>query len=536
MSFLPPIIATLLADTKEFMAKMDEAEHKVGKFGAASEVASSKFDKFSRMASTAVVGAGAAIAAYGVEKAIKFNDALDKIQNQAGASATEIAYLKNAIFDVSNQTGISTDHIATAFMQVEKAGIRGSKAYDLVSAAAKTADITGGDVTSTTQTLIGIQNLQIAKGMSVAQVSDLMVLANQRHVGSLDSLQTVLTGRVGGALSAVGFNLAEMASVADVAAASGYNNARAYATLATGMNKLENPTKASSKALGSLGINADTLAKAARHPGTGLVDVLQMLEATSKRTGISMNTLITDTFGAGSVGLVTTLANHINTLKDNIGALNGASGKGLKSAFGDVAQQFDTKLKIVETRLVNSATQFGLALMPYIQKAVDGISSAMDYLSKHPAAVSNIGIGLAGVFAASMATKVVGLGIKMAQAFGAESLAVEAGPVGLAIGAGVAVALELWKNNAPSNADITAAQNEWATNKVGGAYDIAALTVNTLLGWLPGHPGLPVIGNPNAGPGSSQAGGTLSSYSPFSPGAGGKGAPTTHTIKVKVTR
>lgn len=444
MSVLPPIIATLLADTKEFMAKMDEAEHKMGKFGASSEVAGSKFNKFASTASTAVMGAGVAIAAYGVEKAIKFNEALDKIQNQAGASASEIDYLKNVIFNVSNQTGISTDNIATAFLQVEKAGIRGAKAYDLVNAAAKTAVITGGDVTQTTQSLVAVQNLQISRGMSVAQVSDLMVLANQRHMGSLDQLTTVMQGKVGGALAAVGMNLAEMASISDVASAAGYNNARAYATLATGMNKLENPTAKSAKQLQTLGLNAQTLATTARHPGTGLVDVLQMLEQTSKRTGASMNTLITDTFGAGSIGLVSDLSNHIGQLNGNIKTLGGASGTGLNKTFGDVAQQFDTKLKIAENRLTNSATQFGLTLMPYINNAVNGLTGAMDFLSKHPGVVKGIGDVMAGVFVGSVGMKAAGLGIKIAQAFGAEA-AISAGPIGIAIG--VAAGIITWMNS-----------------------------------------------------------------------------------------
>jgi len=211
MPLLPPVIATLFADTKEFMAKMDEAELKMGKFGAAADASGGKFNKFTQHASTAILGLGAALVAGGVDSALKFNESLDAIRNQAGASAAEVDYLKGVILNISDQTAISSENISSAFLQVEKAGIRGKAAYNLVDAAAKAAAITGGDVTTMTQTLVGIQNLQIAKGMSVAQVTDLMVLANQRHVGSLDSLTSTLTGKTGGALAAAGLNLAEMA-------------------------------------------------------------------------------------------------------------------------------------------------------------------------------------------------------------------------------------------------------------------------------------------------------------------------------------
>ena len=349
MPLLPPVIATLFADTKEFMAKMDEAELKMGKFGAAADASGGKFGKFTSMASTAVVGLGAAVAAYGIDKAMKFNESLDALQNQAGLTSAQVDAASGSILNISNQTGIASTDIANAYLQASKAGLTQAQTQGVINAAAKAAVVTGGNVADTTQTLIGIQNLQIAKGMSVAQVSDLMVLANQRHVGSLDSLTSTLTGKVGGALAAAGLNLAEMASVSDIASRAGYNNARAYTQLATGLTKIESPTTASSKAMAQLGINADQLATIARHPGTGLVDVLGYLEQRSKATGISMNTLIKDTFGPGAVGLVTTLSTHIKDLAKNVSTLNTASSGGLNTAFGITQKQVNFQLCLLYT-------------------------------------------------------------------------------------------------------------------------------------------------------------------------------------------
>jgi len=406
MPLLPPVIATLFADTKEFMAKMDEAELKMGKFGAAADASGGKFNKFTQHASTAILGLGAALIAGGVDSALKFQDSLDAIRNQAGASAAEVDYLKGVILNISDQTGISSENISSAFLQVEKAGIRGKAAYNLVDAAAKAAAITGGDVTTMTQTLVGIQNLQIAKGMSVAQVTDLMVLANQRHVGSLDSLTSTLTGKTGGALAAAGLNLAEMASVADIAAKAGYNNARAYTQLATGLTKIESPTTASSKAMAKLGINADQMAAIARHPGTGLVDVLGYLEARSKATGISMNTLIKDTFGAGSVGLVTTLATHIKQLSDNVTILGKSSGNGLNTAFGMSKEQLGNQLTILKNQAKNILTGVGLFLLPAVQDLANWSENAIKYFKSHPIIKTIASDATIGLFAAALTLKV----------------------------------------------------------------------------------------------------------------------------------
>ena len=406
MPLLPPVIATLLADTKEFMAKMTEAEHKMGKFGLAADASGTKFSKFANTASTAVVGLGIAIAGGAVDSALKFNEALDKIQNQAGASSSEIDFLKNAILKVSNETAISSTNIASAFLQAEKSGLRGAAAFRLVEAASKAAAITGGDVTQTTQTLVGIQNLQIAKGMSVAAVSDLMVEANKRHLGSLDSLTQTLTGKVGGALAAQGVSLAEMAAVSDVASAAGYATAKSYTQLATGLNKIENPTTRSAKAMAALGINADTLAKIARHPGTGLVDTLQYLETVSKKTGVSMNTLITDTFGPGAVGLVTTLANHVGTLAKNVNDLSKASASKLDTAFGITKGQLNFQLNQLRTQAENALKGVGLLLLPAVGDIAKFAENAVTYFGKHPILKTIFTDASLTLFAASLAYKV----------------------------------------------------------------------------------------------------------------------------------
>ena len=384
MPLLPPVIATLLADTKEYMAKMTEAQHKMDKFGLSADTAGSKFSKFADKASTAVIGVGAAIAGYGIDQALKFTESLDKIQNQAGVSSGELDYLKTAIMKVSDQTAISSDNISSAFLQVEKAGLRGKAAYQVVDNAAKAAAITGGDVTQMTQTLIGIQNLQIAKGMSVAAVSDLMVKANQSHIGSLESLTGILTGKVGGALAAEGLNLAEMAAVSDVASKAGYSTAKSYTQLATGLHRIENPTKASSKAMAELHINAQTLAETARHPGTGLVDVLSYLEQVSKKTGVSMNTLITQTFGPGAVGLVSTLSTHINTLAKNVKTLGGASGADLAKSFGITQNQLNFRLEQLKNSAKNALTGLGLLLLPGVSDIANWVTNTVAYLQKHP--------------------------------------------------------------------------------------------------------------------------------------------------------
>ena len=431
---LPPVIATLIADTKEYQAKMAEAEATMTKFGTSSMTTGEKMTAFGKKATTAVAGVGIAMVAYGVEKALKYNEALDKIQNQAGASASELDYLKGVILTVSSQTAISSDQIAGAFLQVEKAGIRGSAAYKLVDNAAKAAAITGGDVAAIATTIVAAQSLQITKGQSVAQVTDTLVKANQNHIGSLDNLVGLLKGRVGGALAAYGINLGEAAAVSDVASKAGFTNARSMMTLATGLGKVENPTTAQTKALKALGINADALARTARHPGTGLIDTLKALEVQSKKTGVPLEKLISVTFGSGAVGLVSALAKQLPALTSLNTSLQSSSAKGLDTAFGITSEQLNYKIQKIKTQLTNALTGIGITLLPTVATLAGVVTTVTAYLQKHPIAMTFLSDSLVAAIGLALSTKLAGFGLMVARSFGASAALAEfANPIGMAI-------------------------------------------------------------------------------------------------------
>ena len=499
---LPPVIATLIADTKEYMAKMTEAQAKMGEFGVASETTGGKMAAFGKKATTAVAAVGVAMVAYGVDKALQYTQALDKIQNQAGASASEIDYLKGVILNVSNQTAISSDQISNAFLQVEKAGIRGKDAYNLVDNAAKAAAITGGDVASIATTIVAAQSLQITKGQSVAQITATLVKANQNHIGSLDDLVGLLKGRVGGALAAYGINLGEAAAVSDIASKAGYNNARSMTTLATGLGTVENPTKASAKAMAALGLNSEELATTARHPGTGLIDVLKSLEVQSQKTGVPLEKLITATFGKGSVGLVSALAKQLPALQALNTSLQGASQQSLNTAFGITQSQLNFKIAQIKTQLTNALTGIGITFLPTISTLANVVTTVTSYFQKHPIAMSIFSDTSIAIAAGALATKIAPVGLAIARVFGVEAASAElANPIGVAIGAAILGAMVINKILPASvKSQGPQARTEFDQNKAKGVADIATLfgnvvlsTFNAGISKLPGHPGLPLM-------------------------------------------
>lgn len=504
MGMLPTVVATLLADTREYMAKMDEAGTKMAEFGGIAETSGGRMNKFANTASTAVLGVGAAITAFGVDKAMQFQEGLDKLQNQAGLTADQADKLGKSIMGISNATGQSTADLINSALTVEQAGIKGKKATDLLNTAAKAAVVTNASVADTTQAIVAAQTLQIAKGMSVNDLTGKLVAGSRDFVGGLKAEESMLSGRVGVALAAHGVNLSTVTALGAEFAKVGLPS-RSIASFATALSNIQNPTKTYTTNLEKARLSQNILAADLRRGDIGgmLKYIKEQAGGSAAKLQEMVNAVFGKTGGAAASDLIKNLQSFVTIQKQVAGAGSGSLNKG----FGEASKQLGVQMKIIEQNLVNSAAEFGLKLMPYVKDAANIVTGAMNYLSTHPAAVSNIGIGIASVFAAAMATKGVGIAVKMAEAFGAEGIAVEAGPIGLAIGAAVLAALELLKNKGPSATTIKRAQNEWQTNKIGGVYDIAAVIINTLvpafidtlnplktLLKIPDGPGLPIIG------------------------------------------
>ena len=462
MAGINEVIMRLLADARQYKAELDSAILKNEEFSKSTVPMGQRFSKFASTATTAVAGVGLALGAYGVDQAIKFTESLEKIANQSGASAAEVDYLKSKILDVSSATGISSSEIANAFLSAEKAGIRQAKAVDLVTAASKAAVVTGGDVTTVTNAIISAQTLQVAKGMSVAAVADLMVKANKLHIGSLDTLVGILQGRVGGALAAYGVKLAQAAAIADVASKAGYTNTRSMMTLATSLAKIENPTKSSTKALASFGVSASKLASDARTPG-GIITVLKDLEAQSKRTGVPIQNLITAVFGASGSGLVSVLQKNLPTLEKYTTTLQSASGQNLNTVFGMTQGQLNQQLKVLKTNFQNAMTGLGLLLLPTVKDLANWATDAVKYFKDHPLVAKIASDATIAVFALAIGAKVLkvlspifkmlNIGAKSAQviATDANTIALQENTIALGgkTGSGVLPTIEKYGKFAP---------------------------------------------------------------------------------------
>lgn len=408
---LSKVIVTLFADTKEYMEKMNKADAAMGKFGLTAEASSSKMTAFANKASSAMIGFGVGAIAYGVDAAYKFQEALDKVKNQSNLTDTQLEKLRGHIIDTSNQTGISAEALAKASLVMSQAGITGAKSFDLMNAAAKAAVITNTDVASVTQTLISAQTLQVAKGMSVVDLTGKLVAGSKSFVGGLQAEEAMLQGRVGVALANYGLKLSQIipigAEFTKVAMP-----ARSVASFAQALGNIQNPTKAYAKGLASVGLSAAQLGRDVRSG-----NVIQLLkdvnEAAIKGGGpLSQytNAVFGKTGGAGASVLIKNLQDIVKVQKQ----VAGGGANSLAKSFADASKQLGPQLKIFDANLTNALISVGQVVLPKLSGLLSGLNSFF----KNKGAVEAVGITLGAAFAASVTLKIANLVKGIAGLFG----------------------------------------------------------------------------------------------------------------------
>ena len=410
MGLLPPVIATLLADTKEYMAKMTEAQASMAKLGAESMTTGQKMSAFASKASTAIVGAGIAIAAYGVHNAIKYTEALDAIRNQSNLTAKQVEALGATIMKLSNTTAISTTDLAGAALAIAQAGVSGAKATSTLDAAARAAVSTNASVVDTTKAIVSAQTLQIAKGMDVAKLTGILVAGSKEYVGGLSAEVSMLQGRVGVALANAGIGLKTIIALGSEFAKVKMPT-RSIAQLTTGLGNLLKPLTDSkgklnsyAKGIEAAGLSLNKLVSDAR---TGnIVAILTQIKDVAAATGEPISKIAASIFGTGGGAGASLLVKNLTDVAKAQKNMTGAGSESLAKAFSVATSQLPFQIKQIKTQLNNALTGIGLALLPSITVVARWVEGFVRELNAHPIFKTIFSDSAIGIFAVALASKI----------------------------------------------------------------------------------------------------------------------------------
>ena len=375
---------TLVADIKEFSAKMDEGIGKLEEFKVSSGGLGSMMSSMGPQIALAGIAAVGAIGVMSAELQMKFQHQLETLRTQAGASEEEVKRAYDAVLGIADQTGASTDQIVASLVQFEKFGIRGKTAFNLVNEAVKASITSGGDLQAVTGALIAAQSLHI-KGTDDANKTLALfnAIISQGNL-SLNDLTASLSGKALAALQGYGVDIKSTGAALDIFANAGLKGTAASMQLASMLGKLETPSKKTGDILKSIGLNQATVASDLRQPG-GLVSTFQLLAAQAEKAGVKsqdLSAFFGQIFGAGRTGAgAQILLNNINAAvkaQDNLNKGVDTYNEKVKAAMSSPEQQ----IKILQQNIKDSLTRLGVVALPLEIKAIKFATKAIQDVEK----------------------------------------------------------------------------------------------------------------------------------------------------------
>ncbi len=201
-----------------------------------------------------------AAAAAGVHFASEFEADMTKVRVLAGASADEVAHMREEILKLAPAVGIGPAELARGLYPIESAGIKGAEALDLLTRSAKLSAMGFGDMETITRTLVGAMLAYKTQGLDAARASDILIATVQKGNMPVSELAGSL-GRINAIAATVGVSFDQVGAAIATFTHMGVSSAEAVTGLRAILLALEAPTKKTKDTLAELGLTVDGVRK-----------------------------------------------------------------------------------------------------------------------------------------------------------------------------------------------------------------------------------------------------------------------------------
>jgi TP901 family phage tail tape measure protein len=394
--YLPPVVARLLADVGEFNTAMGEAGAKLKGFEAAQA-------KMAGAGKVAMLALGVAVVGVGVESvklAANFDQQMELIHTQAGASQAEVEKLKGAVLDLGPATGIGPEKLAEGLYHIESTGFRGQQALDILKAAAQDAAMGLADLDTVTFALSGTMSVGMKDITNAADATAYLNTIVGMGDMKMDKLAAAIGTGVLPSFKNAGLGMKDFGASLATLTDNSVGADEAATRLRMTVSLMAAPSGKAQKALESIGIGATQLANDMRKPDGLLAAVMDLkthLEESGK-TASEQNAIISQAFGGGrSSSAILTLLEETDRLKSKYAGLGTASTRAAQQqeAWAQQQKQFSQQMKELGSEFQVIGVKIGQFLIPYIQKSAE-------WLTKHIEVVKIAALVIGGILVAAM--------------------------------------------------------------------------------------------------------------------------------------
>jgi TP901 family phage tail tape measure protein len=372
--YLPPIIAEVVSEVGKFSAGMGEVKAEMSSLEAANT-------KFAAAGKVAAVGLGIAIAGVGFESvklASSFDQTMELIHTQAGASQTEVEGLKASVLALAPAVGIGPEKLAEGLYHIESTGYRGKQAMDILAASAHDAALGLTDMDTMSNALAGTLSVGMKDITSAADAANFLNVT----VGIGDMRMEKLAAAIGtgvlpmfksAGLGMIDFSAA-LATLTDNAVPADEAATRLKMTISL-MAAPHGPAVA---ALKELGLSQFALAMDLRKPN-GLLVATEDLKAhlgalDTDAEKVAANQSLSRIFGGGkTASAMMTLIEETDRLKSKYDAVGTSASRAAQAdeAWAQQQKQFSQQWHEFVAQIQVVGIKIGNWLIPMLQTAAE---------------------------------------------------------------------------------------------------------------------------------------------------------------------
>ena len=352
-------------------------DHKLDVFADACDKAGEKIEAFGKKMT--IVSTGIAGFATGAAKmALDFEDSIAQVSTIMDTGEMSVGDMKDAIVDLSNETGIAAGNVASDVYNAISAGQKTGDAVNFVRQSTKLATAGFAESGDTLDLLTTILNAYGLEAEQVNNVSDMLIQTQNLGKTTVADLSSAM-GKVIPTANANNVALDQLCAGYAIMTANGV----ATAESTTYMNSMLNE-------LSKTGSDTDTILrektgksfKDLMADGASLADVLAIIDAAAKEQNLSMADMFSSS-EAAKAGMIL-LEDSASKYNDTLGQMRESTGAS-DSAFEKMkTQQYDIKVSLNE--LKNTMMQFGESILtaaaPMIDEFSDKVGALCDWFGQ----------------------------------------------------------------------------------------------------------------------------------------------------------
>lgn len=359
------------------------------------ESASKKMQTSLRKAAVAFGVLAAAGTGMAIKMAKDYQAAMQKIVGLVGVSQKQVDQWSKQILALASTLPQSPKELADAMFFVTSAGLRGTKAMDVLTTSARAAASGLGDTKTVADAVTSAMNAYAKHGLKAKDVTDTITAAVTAGKMPVEDL-TASIGQVLPVASEMGIKFSEVAATAAAMSRVGAPVQNTMTGIRYLLTSLEKPTVSVTKLLAKFGYSADDLRKSLRD--RGLLATLKELH-----DKLPVDAFLQVVGGARGVstalGLVGQNSKQVTEVFKDVDKSAGATDRAFKSA----SQTADFKLNSALSSLQAAAINLGSALLPIVAKIADAFSKLLAPIAQNKAAFA---ILAGGVMAFAVTSKI----------------------------------------------------------------------------------------------------------------------------------